>query len=235
MATETVTTSTAQADTKAAGAAAQTQTVSTSATAVDPKADTKVVTPAPAKERISLASETKTDDTKKADEKSGDVKVLEGQEIVYDLKLPQDSAFGEEYKESVIAFAKEHKLPAEVAQKVADRDHAMRADFLKSHSPGGSEWTKRADLYEKESLEDPEIGGSPEKLKASAELGRRVLDKYFPPEVKKFLIESGLGSNKYVIKGFAKLAKAHKEDSLVIPGAQGAPVAQPGDLTSMYS
>lgn len=226
----------ATVDTKAA-TVAPTPAHAAPATA-EPKVDAKGATPAaPPKVRISMAEEAPKTDAPKADAtpepaKDGDVKVAEG-EVVYDLKMPEGAMVDDSVKESVVAFAKEHKLAPEVAQKMLERENSAKVEFFNSNKPGGIEWSKRADQMEADALADAEIGGSPEKLKASAELGRRVLDKYFSPSVKQFLIESGLGSNKELIRGFVKIAKASKDDTVVMPGAQGGP-ASPGDLEAMY-
>lgn len=225
----TTTTSTPTADVKVTAPVTQTTTTSETVKAVvDPKAETKKVETAPAAkvERINLADEPPKVEDKKVD-------VDPSAEPVYTLKLPDGSLLSKESVDEVTAFAKANKIAPEVAQKLLERDHARQANFIASHKPGGAEWTKKADQFSSEALADAEIGGSPEKLKASAELGRRVLEKFFPKEVKQFLIESGLGSNKEVIRGFYRMGKAMKDDSIIIGGAQ-APPSGPKSLEDMY-
>lgn len=157
-------------------------------------------------------------------------------EVKYDLKLPKDSKLTQADQDAVAAFAKEHKIAPEMAQKLLERDHAAKEAFITANQKGGPVWTDRVQAYEKEALMDPDLGaGDPVKLTAICEQGRRVLDKYGTPKLKQYLIDSGMGSNAEVLKMFANLAKASAEDTIVSPQpAAGAPANQTGDLVNMY-
>lgn len=53
-------------------------------------------------------------------------------EVTYTLKAPEKSPLPEKHTDGVIAFAKEHKLAPEVAQKLLDRDHGLLESHIKS-------------------------------------------------------------------------------------------------------
>lgn len=137
----------------------------------------------------------------------------------YDLKLPEGSPLKPESVEKIASFAKERGLSNEQAQAILQRDHEAQVSFAEANKPGtGSEWKARVQGWEQAALADKEIGGSEEALKANAELGRRVVTKFFPESVSKFLSDTGFGSNPDIIRGFAKLGKMMSDDQLVIPG-----------------
>lgn len=136
----------------------------------------------------------------------------------YDLKLPEGSQLDASAVEKIASFAKERGLSNEQAQAVLQRDHEAKASFEAANKPGGEDWVKRTADWEKAALADKEIGGSAEALKANAELGRRVLSKFFPESMAKYLTDSGLGSHPDVIRGFVKIGKMMADDQLVVPG-----------------
>ncbi len=150
----------------------------------------------------------------------------------YDIKLPDGALLDPSHVEKVSAYAKEHKLSNEDAQRVLERDNAVLMDFFEAQKHGGPEWTKRVDEWEKLALADKEIGGTPENLKASAELGKRVISKYFPESIIGWLNETGYGSHPDILKGFAKLGKMMTDDQLVQPGH--VPAAQKSREEKFY-
>jgi hypothetical protein len=137
----------------------------------------------------------------------------------YDLKLPDGSTLEQSHLEKIASFSKERGFSNEQAQALLERDHQTAVQFAEANKPGGADWSKRVSEWESQALVDKEIGGSKDALKQSAELGGRVLNKFFPETVRKFLVDSGFGSHPDVIRGFSKLGKMMADDQLVREGS----------------
>jgi hypothetical protein len=116
--------------------------------------------------------------------------------------------------DNVIAFAKERGLTPEQAQGILDRESLNRtsyADAVKQEAESVKKtWTDTA-------LKDPEIGGTPEKLKESAELSKRVLQRYATQEFVKTLETTGFGNHPELVRVFARIGKEMREDQFVAP------------------
>lgn len=136
----------------------------------------------------------------------------------YELKMPDGSTLEQGHLEKIASFAKERGFSSEQAQSLVERDHQAAVQFAEANKPGGADWSKRVSEWESQALIDKEIGGSKDALKQSAELGGRVLNKFFPETVRKFLVDSGFGSHPDVIRGFSKLGKMMADDQLVREG-----------------
>lgn len=160
-------------------------------------------------------------ETKPAESKPGETKP--GAPEKYDLKLPETPSVDAGAVERLSVAAKELGLPQEAAQKmlslVDSEVAASRTAFVKSHEEGGALWNARLDQYEKDALADPEIGGTPEKLKESSEKAKRVASKLFSKPVLEFLQKSGLGSQKDLIRDLARLHEKIAEDKIVSPAS----------------
>lgn len=150
-------------------------------------------------------SEGSGDDKKvKVDDAQGDKKAVPE---TYDLKLPDGSYLDAADVEETKAFAKAQGLSQETAQAVLDGRNAAVAEHIKANTKGGAAWTQRTESWGNEALTDKEIGGSPEKLQGSLELGNRVVAEYFPESVHEFLKESGFNRHPDVIRGFVRIAQ----------------------------
>jgi hypothetical protein len=185
------------------------------------KADANSPAPAPAAQPAANQSAAPAVDPK-AGAPAADPKADPAKPVVpekYDLKLPDGSTLAADQVEKIASFAKERGLSNDQAQALVQREHEAKVSFDEANKPGGADWTKRVSDWEKTALADKEIGGSEEALKANVEHGRRVLQKYFPESISKFLNESGFGSHPDIIRGFSKLGKMMADDRLVIPGA----------------
>lgn len=140
----------------------------------------------------------------------------------YDLKLPADSKADPAIVERTAAIARELGLSNEAGQKLLETVHAevvaRESAIADAAKPGGTAWKENVDRLAAVALADPEVGGSPEKLAANVDLGKAVLTKFFPAEVKDFLNETGLGSDPRVLRGLVKIAKSMSEGSLVLAG-----------------
>jgi hypothetical protein len=157
----------------------------------------------------------------------------------YELKLPAESTLDPAIVERTAAKARELGLSNEAGQQLLDsvvaEVTARETAQAEANKPGGSAWTERVQALEAAALADKEIGGSPEKLAASAELGKRVLAKFFPPETAAFLQETGLGSHPAILKGLAKIGRSMSEGSLAFSGTnEGGPPSEDEKLARMY-
>lgn len=148
----------------------------------------------------------------------------------YDLKLPEQSTdLDAKLVERTGAIARDLGLPQDAAQKMLDAVvkevglHHQAA--LEAYKPDGVEWKKQVEGWETAAIADTEIGGSADALKASGELGKRVLATFGSETIYKFLHETGFGSHPDVIRLLRRIGKAMDEGSLVTAGAQdeGAP------------
>lgn len=146
----------------------------------------------------------------------------------YELKLPEHTLLSEAHLEKIATFAKEHGFSQEEAASLLKRDNLAMAEFAvnyeKSFLKGGTEWTKQMDAFEAQAIADKEIGGSIENLKASAELSRRVIQRFDTKDgaLAKMVSESPIGSNPEVIRFLTKIGKAMSEDKTIWGEAKGA-------------
>lgn len=176
--------------------------------------------PAPEPKKEEPASEPKKEDTRTPEE----IEAANALELRWKgLKLPDGvEVRDEKLPERTVTKARELGLDPDkaqvalnfVAQETADAVHRA----IEDHSPGGAEWKKQVEQWEKEALKHAEIGnGSPEKLQAAVTKSRMVLDKFFPKSVKDYLQETGFGSRPDVILGFLNIAKAAGEGTFDAP------------------
>lgn len=144
----------------------------------------------------------------------------------YTLTLPPDAKVDAAIIERTAAIARAQGLGNEAAQSllngVLGEVQAQQAAQVEAWKPGGAEWKARDDAWRKETLADPEIGGSPEKLAKHVELAQQVLRKFGGEEQVKFLMDTGLGSHPAALKLLAKIGAAMSESSLVVGGGNNS-------------
>ncbi len=177
----------------------ETQTEAQSTISADAgKPETAVETKAVETKVEAAVVDQKESEAKQASEetKAQDQKVVPEK---YDLKIPEISHLTNEQISKIEAFAKSNGLTNEQAQGVLESENSALAGFLSDRQPGGKVWTAQVDAWEQAALADKDIGGTKENLAQSAELGRRVVDRFFPPEVKTFLNETGFGSHPMIL------------------------------------
>lgn len=135
----------------------------------------------------------------------------------YELKMPEgielDAAAADEFK----AIAKELKLSASDAQKVADVGAKMAQRQTEAHAKLVASWTEMTKV-------DKEVGG--DKLPENLAIAKKALDTFGTPELRDVLNMTGLGNHPEVIRAFYKAGKAISEDRFV----QGAPKAPETDM-----
>lgn len=190
-----------------------------------------------AKEKEGAPPPAEKKDDKKPD---GDKGKEKDKEVDYSgLKLGKDSLMSDEDLKEIVAFSKERKLPLEVAKTLLEREEGRATKALKtfeeSNKPGGAAWNKRVEGWNAEALASPKIGnGSKEKLAEAVAYGKGFMEKYFPPEIAKFLVESGLGSHPKVIEGFAAAGRAAAPDKYVKPGVSTPKAERPTTAHVLY-
>jgi hypothetical protein len=144
----------------------------------------------------------------------------------YDLVLPKDAALTDASRERIAAIARARGLSNDAAQDVLNAANAeVRAALdaqAEAWKPGeGPEWKRRDDGWKADALKDPDIGGSPEKLAKSVELGQAALTRFGEAAMTEFLQTTGLGSHPAVIRLLAKIGKAMAEPTTA---ASGTPI-----------
>lgn len=151
----------------------------------------------------------------------------------YDLKLPEKAKVDAALSERTAATARTLGLSNEAAQKTLDfiaqevasqSERAVAtaaADWsapTKENPDGGTRWREQEEAWRAASLADKDLGnGNPQQLATTAGLVKRVLATYFDKDSIEFFEKSGLGSHPALLKGFAKIAKAAGESTLVRP------------------
>lgn len=151
----------------------------------------------------------------------------------YSLKVPDGSPLKPASLDRIAAIARERKLSqaqAEALVAVADAEvRSNNAELLLDNKPSeGAAWKAREKMWSDQSLADPVIGGSPEKLKMNVEHGKMVINKFGGEEMKLFLDDTGLGSHPAVIRFAAAIYDAMKEADFVIPDKGGIVVNKGG-------
>lgn len=131
------------------------------------------------------------------------------------LALPKDSMLPESRVGEIMAEAKKNGWSQEQAERVlageseaVSRYHKSIADSFEATRASWVDSLKK----------DPEFGG--EKLAETVELSKRAITKFATPGFIKALVDLGLGDNDDVIKTFAKIGKADRED-IHIPATSG--------------
>lgn len=148
--------------------------------------------------------------------------VVTGPPEKYELTIPQGSVFDAAALDKVSTIARETGLSNESAQLLLERLSGEATANAESMKPGGDAWKAQESAWRAESLADPEIAGGDEaKFAAVAQKAEVLLKEYGSPELAAYLTETGLGSNPYVLKLFAKIGEAFGESKFV----KGSPAA----------
>lgn len=135
----------------------------------------------------------------------------------YEFQMPEGIEVDKVAADEFTAIAKELKLSAEDAQKVADVGAKMAQRQIEAHSKLVESWVEQVKT-------DKEIGG--DKLNENLGIARKALDEFFDPGVKELLNSTGLGNHPLLIKGLYKMGKAIGEDRFV----SGKPAGSTGDV-----
>ena len=155
-------------------------------------------------------------DEKPSDEKPEDEKPVE--RVVpekYDLKISDGSLLSKDDLERIAADARKQGLTQEEAaarlsgeeaamKKGADAFDKRQTDAMKAEH---QRWIEAGKA-------DPEIGG--DKYKESAELAKRVVDKFATKELIEGLEKSGLGNYHEFVRFVSRIGRAMDSDKLII-------------------
>lgn len=127
-------------------------------------------------------------------------------EIKYELKMPEGSKLGAEHAKQVEAFAKEHKIAPELAQKLLERDHAQLQAQIEALHSRSKEW--RASVES-----DKDLGG--QNFNATKEHAYRALQKFDRNgELRAELEATGYGNHPAFVRFVAAIGKAMSEDTI---------------------
>jgi hypothetical protein len=153
--------------------------------------------------------------------------------VAYTLTLPKDAALPADSVERTTAFAKAEGLSPEAAQKVLELTNTEVANFRDAKT-AEFETLSRV-TWVKEIEADPELGGKnlPETkvaLKAAA-------DRFLTPEDRAQLDASGFGNHPMLVRMFARIGKAIRDDGFVQggSGADGRDTTFEGRAARMYA
>ena len=126
---------------------------------------------------------------------------------------------------AIATWATEQGLTQAQAEAVLGREVSAKqsaAEALADQvTAAQTEWLEAAKA-------DPEIGGA--KFDASAESARRAIAAYGSDALKKALDETGLGNHPELIRVFAKIGAAMREDSFAGAGGSNAAASDPASI-----
>jgi len=135
--------------------------------------------------------------------------------VKYDLKLAEKSALTKDDLERIAGQALEQGLTQEQAQKRLSDEEAIVGRVVEAREAKDK---ATLDAEYKRWIEtgkaDPEIGG--DKYAESAELAKRVVDKFGTEELKKSLETSHLGDYHEFVRLLSRIGRAMDSDKLVI-------------------
>jgi hypothetical protein len=104
-------------------------------------------------------------------------------------------------------------------------------DLVKTFVEGEkAKLAKEQKAWVDESKNDTEIGG--DKFAASAEMAKRVVQRFGTDAFKKALNDSGLGNHPELVRVFVRIGRAMTEDQLVLPS--GNPTKQRSAADVLY-
>lgn len=141
------------------------------------------------------------------------------------LTRAEDALLSQEGVDAISLFSKENKLTQDAAEKLVEMQNAS---LEQSQQAADFALARQRDVWAAETKADPVIGG--EKLQEHAELARRVMNRFGNPELRQYMIDSGLGNNVHVIKFLAEIGKQSSDDTLSVQGTTAPPPAAPKSL-----
>lgn len=147
-------------------------------------------------------------------------------EVEYDLKAPENALFDNTHLEQFKGLAKELGLTPEAAQKLVERDNQLLSGFVDKRT---QEWSTKTAQWGEQVKADKELGG--ENFNSTVTSARAALDRFASPEFKKMLNETGYGNHPELVRLFANIGKAMKEDRMV---STGAPVSKEKTMAEIF-
>lgn len=150
-------------------------------------------------------------------------------EPVYNLKAPE--GFDPAAISRVTEFAKSYGISPEKAQKLFDDTLAGQS---KAKADMDAALEKQKNDWHAEILADKEIGG--DKFKPTMERAQKVIgeiDQKIAPGIKKILDDSGYGDHPSVVRLFAYLGNANREDSFAF-GDRSVDDSRPKSIAEIW-
>ena len=139
----------------------------------------------------------------------------------YEITAPEGfDGIDEALLNDFTTLAKEAGISNEQAQKLAD---LYSKQLMAQAEAQEQQWFKQREEWVNELKRDPEFGnGNEETFRGNVGKAQLALEQFGTPELKQYLLDTGLGDNTHVLKLMAKVGNALGEDSLVVGGASGA-------------
>lgn len=132
----------------------------------------------------------------------------------YELALPKDAKLDADAAKAIAEWAQKQGISKDAAQALLDRENEMVAAAAQARQERDDATLK---AWQQELEQDPEFGG--EKLKAAAEAGKRVIERFGGSdkgkEVKDFLDATGLSWNPIMVRLMARIGAAMADDKFV--------------------
>lgn len=130
----------------------------------------------------------------------------------YEFNMPEGVALDKTAADEFTAIAKELKLSAADAQKVADVGAKMAQRQAEQHATLVESWVEQVKA-------DKDIGG--DKLDENLGVARKAIEAFGTPELKDVLNTTGFGNHPAFIKFAYKAGKAISQDGFVTGSAKG--------------
>ena len=130
----------------------------------------------------------------------------------YEFTMPEGVALDKTAADEFTAIAKDLKLSAADAQKVADVGAKMAQRQAEQHAALVESWVEQVKA-------DKDIGG--DKLDENLGVARKAIEAFGTPELKDVLNTTGFGNHPAFIKFAYKAGKAISQDGFVTGSAKG--------------
>ena len=136
----------------------------------------------------------------------------------YELSVPEGfEGIDEVLLNDFTPLAHEAGISNVQAQKLADlysRQMMAQAEVQEQ------QWFAQREAWVKELKSDPEFGnGNEQMFRGNVGKAQLALTQFGTPELRQYLLDTGLGDNVHVLKLMAKVGNALGEDSLVVGGS----------------
>ena len=158
----------------------------------------------------------KANDTSSTKQEGADKKPVSAAPEKYEFTAGKDQELD---KEAVAAFepiARELGLSNEQAQKIVDvYGSTIMPQLVKQQA---DEWQKQVTDWAETVNADKEGLGSTESIGNA----QKALDQFGSPELKSYLVETGLGNHPELVRVFSKIGKAMSEDGFVSGSSENA-------------
>lgn len=133
----------------------------------------------------------------------------------YEFEVDEDEPITDDQLEEIAAYAKEHEMSQEAAQKLVDMQSQALQGFQKKLT---ADFEKTRDDWKVQAKSDQEIGG--EQFGENVELAKRVIDRFASEEFKQAVNDTGFGNHPELLRVFTRIGKAMANDSLVVQGKE---------------